>query len=282
MEALSGQAERTAATEAAVLVEACVDTVASAVAAERGGARRLELCDDLVEGGTTPSAGMIATVRERVSVPVFVIVRPRGGDFLYDADDVAVMLRDVEAARGNGADGVVIGALTAEGRVDAELTRRLVDAARPLAVTFHRAFDVVRDQHEALDTLLAFGVDRVLTSGGAPTALEGMPRIRRLVAHAGGGIALLAGGRVDASNAARIVAETGVRELHVRGTERVTSAMRYRRAEIVFGKRYEPDEYVRSVTSAQLVAEIVRVAAEGAKDAARGDSSARSESSERR
>lgn len=243
-----------------VLVEACVDTVASAVAAERGGARRLELCDDLVEGGTTPSVGAIATVRERVSIPLFAIIRPRGGDFLYDADDVAVMRRDIEAARAGGADGVVIGALTADGRVDTELTRRLVDVARPLAVTFHRAFDVVRDQVEALDALLALGVDRVLTSGGAATALEGVPRLRRLVEHANGGIAILAGGRVDASNAGRIVAETGVRELHVRGTERVASGMRHRRADIVFGKRYEPDEYVRTVTSAELVAEIVRAA----------------------
>ena len=243
-----------------VLVEACVDTVASAIAAERGGARRLELCDDLVEGGTTPSVGAIAIVRGRVSIPIFVIVRPRGGDFLYDADDVAVMLRDIAAARSAGADGVVIGALTTDGRSDTELTRRLLDAARPLAVTFHRAFDVVRDQVEALDALLALGVDRVLTSGGAPTALEGMSRLRRLVEHARDGITILAGGRVDASNASRIVAETGVRELHVRGSERAPSAMRYRRADIAFGKRYEPDEYTRTVTSAELVAEIVRAA----------------------
>lgn len=260
MEALTDRAGRTAATRAAVLVEACVDTVASATAAERGGARRLELCDDLVEGGTTPSAGMIATVRERVGIPVFAIIRPRGGDFLYDPDDVAVMLRDVAAARAHGADGVVIGALTADGRVDAELTRRLIDAARPLAVTFHRAFDVVRDQHEALDALLALGVDRVLTSGGAPTAVDGIPTLRRLVEQAGDALAILAGGRVDATNAARILAETRVRELHVRGTERVASAMRYRRGDIAFGKAYEPDEYARTVTSAARVADIVRAA----------------------
>jgi len=245
---------------ATVLVEACVDTVASAIAAETGGAGRLELCDDLVEGGTTPSIGTISLVRERVTIPLFVIVRPRGGDFLYDADDLTVMRRDIDAARAAGADGVVIGALTADGRVDAELTRRLIESARPMAVTFHRAFDVVRDQDEALDTLLALGVDRVLTSGGAPTAIEGIPRLRQLVARAGDALAILAGGRIDASNAARIVAETGARELHVRGTERVASAMRHRRGDIAFGKRYEPDEYTRAVTSAALVAEIVHAA----------------------
>lgn len=234
-----------------------MDTVASAVAAERGGAHRLELCDDLVEGGTTPSVGMIATVRERVRVPLFVLVRPRGGDFLYDADECSVMRRDIAAARDAGADGVVIGALTRDGRVDRETTRALLEHARPMAVTFHRAFDVTRDLAESLDDLMALGVERVLTSGGAPTAFEGAAMLASLVRQAGDRIAILAGGRIDESNAERIVLASRVRELHIRGTERIESAMRVRRPEIAFGKPYVPDEYVRSVTSADRVAAVI-------------------------
>src|SRR5437868_1613042 len=136
-----------------VLVEACVDSVASAAAAERGGAGRVELCDALHDAGTTPSAGMIAAVKARVGIPVFVIVRPRGGGFVYAADEIDVMRRDVEAARALGADGIVTGALRADGIVDAAATRSLVDAAESLPVTFHRAFDLVADRAVALETL---------------------------------------------------------------------------------------------------------------------------------
>src|SRR5438876_11441352 len=134
-----------------MLVEACVDSVTGALAAAAGGAGRLELCTGLVEGGLTPSTGLVAAVRERVAAPVHVLIRPRGGDFLYDADDITVMLRDVAGAKRLGVAGVVLGALTEDGRVDAERTRVLVEAARPMAVTFHRAFDLARDPAEALD-----------------------------------------------------------------------------------------------------------------------------------
>lgn len=243
---------------AAVLVEACVDTVGSAVAAEVGGAGRVELCAELGEGGTTPGPGTIALARERVRIPLFVLVRPRAGDFLYDADEVEAMRRDVVFARGVGADGVVVGALTADGRVDAGVTRALVDAARPLAVTFHRAFDVARDQDEALDALLALGVDRVLTSGGAPSALAGAPRLAELVRRAGDRLAVLAGGGVRAEHAAALVAAAGVREVHVRGTVPAESAMRYRRPDVTFRRPPPAGEYARAVTSAAEVARVVR------------------------
>src|SRR5688572_30643774 len=135
-----------------ILVEAAVDSVASAVAAERGGARRLELCDNLGDGGTTPSAGMISAVKAAVRIPVFVIIRPRGGGFVYTDVEVGVMRLDVEAARMLGADGVVVGALTREARIHVEQLRVLRDAAAGMSVTFHRAFDVVRDQESALET----------------------------------------------------------------------------------------------------------------------------------
>jgi len=249
---------------AAVLVEACVDTVGSALAAQAGGAGRVELCANLVEGGTTPSLGAIALARERLGVPLFVIIRPRGGDFLYDADEVDVMRRDVGLARQLGADGVVLGALTPDGRVADVVTRALVDAARPMQATFHRAFDAARDPAEALDALLALGVDRVLTSGGAASALEGAAALAALVRRAGGRLAVLAGGGVTAANVGRVVAASGVREVHVRGAARVESAMRHRRAEVAVGKPYTPDDYARVVTSAEQIRQVVAACARGA------------------
>ncbi|MDF1503292.1 copper homeostasis protein CutC [Roseisolibacter sp. H3M3-2] len=240
-----------------ILVEACVDTVASAAAAEAGGAGRVELCANLVEGGTTPSAGTIATARERLRIPLFVIVRPRGGDFLHDAEELAVMRRDVAEARRLGADGVVVGALTPAGRVDAGAVRALLDAARALAVTFHRAFDAARHADEALDALVALGIDRVLTSGGAPTAPEGAAALGALVRRAAGRLTVLAGGGLTAANVGAVVAASGVREVHVRGAERVGSGMRYRRAGVGVSKPYVPDEFSRVVTDAARIAEVV-------------------------
>lgn len=201
-----------------VLVEACVDSVRSSLAAERGGARRLELCDALFDGGTTPSVGMIAACRDRVSIPLFIIIRPRGGGFVYDETEVDVMRRDIVAARALGVDGVVIGALRPDGTVHAEQTRALVDVAGDLSVTFHRAFDFTPDLAAALEVLIASGVRRVLSSGGAPTAREGIPRLTSLVRLAEGRAVIMAGGGVREENVRGIVDATGVREVHVRLT----------------------------------------------------------------
>jgi len=207
-----------------VLVEACVETVDGARTAEAAGAGRIELCAGLIEGGTTPSAGAIAHARERIAIPLFVIVRPRGGDFVYSDDDLAVMRRDIASAASAGADGVVIGVLTCAGQVDGAIVRELVDLARPMHVTFHRAFDLTRDFADSLETLVDAGVDRVLTSGGAPTAAEGMATLASLVRQAGDRIVVMAGGGITESSAARIVRETGVHEIHLRG-ERTASVM---------------------------------------------------------
>lgn len=241
-----------------MLLEVCIDSPHDALAAERAGAGRVELCADLVRGGTTPSAGTIAVVRERVSIPVVVLVRPRAGDFRHDADERQVIARDVATAKALGADGVAIGALTTDGRVDAEAMRRWIDLARPMQVTFHRAFDLARDADEALDALLALGVDRLLTSGQAPTALEGAPTIARLVRRAGEALAVMAGGRVTADVAQEIVRATGVRELHARPTMPVASDMTFRRDGVPFGKPYAPDEYAWSAVSEAGVRDIVR------------------------
>src|SRR5688572_5300478 len=171
-----------------VLVEACVDAVASALAAERGGAGRLELCDNLFDGGTTPSAGMISAVKAAAHIPVFVIVRPRGGSFVYTSEELAVMRLDIEAARMLGADGIVLGALTLDGRVERVALEPLIAAAGALPVTFHRAFDLAQNQDEALEELMRLRVGRVLTSGGAATALEGVERLSALNRRAAGQI----------------------------------------------------------------------------------------------
>lgn len=242
-----------------MLIEACVDSVASALAAEAGGAGRVELCDNLVEGGTTPSVGAIAVACARLGIPVHVIIRPRGGDFLYAPVEIDTMLRDVAAVRDAGAAGVVIGALRPDGTVDETVTRRLIAEARPLSVTFHRAFDLARDAHDALDVLVGLGVDRVLTSGQAPSAPEGAPLIADLVRRADGRIGLLPGGGIRPENAAPLVQATGVTEVHVRAVESMDSGMTWRRTGIPMGRRYEPDEYRTEVTTKGSIAAFVAV-----------------------
>jgi copper homeostasis protein len=241
-----------------ILIEACVDAIDAALEAERGGSGRLELCGELLQGGVTPSAGLIGAVRERVKIPLFVLIRPRTGDFLYSADERDVMLRDIAMAKSLGADGMVIGALTANGDVDADTIRKLIDAARPMQVTFHRAFDFARDQGAAMNDLLALGVDRVLTSGGATNAMEGAASLKRLVARADGAMTILAGGSITASNVADVVRLSGVHEVHLRAAVRVESAMKHRRRGVTLARPQAPDDYERVVASADEVSRVVR------------------------
>lgn len=245
-----------------VLVEACVDSVVSAVAAERGGASRLELCADLFDGGTTPSAGMIAAVKAAVRIPVFVIVRPRGGGFVYTDEEMGVMRLDIEAARMLGADGVVVGALTADATVDVGRLRALLDAAGGLPVTFHRAFDLARDQDAALETLIRERVTRVLTSGGAATAIDGAQSIGALVRRAGGQIEVMAGGGVREDTVHELVERTKVREVHVRGTRLVKTPMHQSPNGIRLRKSLPEDESAWEETSERRIKEIVRLANE--------------------
>jgi copper homeostasis protein len=197
------------------MIEVCVGDVESAIAAEVGGADRIELCDNLAVGGTTPSAGTIAEVCRWLSIPVHVLIRPRGGDFVYSERELAVMQHDIEAARSLGAAGVVFGVLTADGTVDCNLTMALIEGARPLGVTFHRAIDQIREPLEAVDTLVGLGVARVLTSGGCATALEGASMIARLIEHARDRITVVAGGRIGSDNLEAIVRLTQVSEVHI-------------------------------------------------------------------
>ena len=240
-----------------ILVEACVDSVQGAIAAERAGARRLELCANLVEGGTTPSAGMMSAVHRCVGIPVFAIVRPRGGDFLYDAADIEVMLRDIEFAKSCDIHGIVSGALNPNGTIDEDGTSALLEAAHPLPFTFHRAFDVTRDLDESLDALQALGAHRVLTSGGAPTAPEGVEMIARLVRRGGDRIVVMAGGGVRHGNAAQVVKGTKVKEVHLRGSRRLEGRMAYRAPHVHIGRAFVPDEYAWDVTDGAEIGAVV-------------------------
>lgn len=240
-----------------VLVEACVDAIDAAMEAEWGGADRIELCGELLQGGVTPSHGLIEAVWDQISIPLFVLIRPRTGDFLYTSDELDVMERDIRVARSLHVDGIVAGALTTDGDVDVGAMRCIMEAARPMEVTFHRAFDFARDQDAALDALLELEVDRVLTSGGAPTALQGAENLARLNLRAGSDLAVMAGGGITASNVAEVVRRSGVREVHLRGAERVESAMRHRRRDNLLARRPPLADDERVVTRQALVREVI-------------------------
>lgn len=236
-----------------------MDSADAAIAAERAGAGRVELCGDLVEGGTTPSAGAIAVARERLAIPIFVMVRPRGGDFLYSPAERETMMRDIAIARGLGAHGIVLGALAADGTVDIDATRAFVEAVRPLPVTFHRAFDLTRDLAGSLDALVDCGVARVLTSGGARRAADGIEMLGELADRAGDRLVVMAGGGIDARAAAEILARTAVRELHVGGSRLVESAMVFRRSDISFARALLPDEYTLAVSDEARLGAVIEV-----------------------
>lgn len=230
----------------AVLVEVCVDSVSSALAAEQGGAERVELCSGLIEGGITPSAGLIEMTRAAVSVNLHVMIRPRGGDFCYDSDEFEIMRRDLALAKRLGANGVVFGILDVEGNIDVTRTRELVDLARPMTITFHRAFDMAVDLSQALDEVCATGADRLLTSGGEPTSLLGQEEIRKLVEQCRGRIIIVAGGGIKPENARSLVEHTGVSEIHVGLRSALPSPMLHRNPRVSMGSA-DGREYQRFV-----------------------------------
>lgn len=237
-------------------VEISVDSVEAARAAEQGGAHRIELCSALAEGGITPSLGLLRAVRNACTLPIFVIIRPRGGDFLYSPEEFGVMRDDIGVAAEAGADGVVLGILTAAGTVDVARTRELVQLARPMQVTFHRAFDMVRDLDEALADTLQTGVDRILTSAAHPSAVRGKDALRRLALAAGQQITLLAGGGVRPDNIAELAQATGITEFHSSLRRVVGSSMQFRTAGVQLGSQ-GADEYARTTVLAEDVQALV-------------------------
>jgi copper homeostasis protein len=211
----------------APLLEIAANSVTSALAAQDGGADRVELCGALELGGLTPSNAMIALARERLRIPIYVLIRPRAGDFFYDELELETMRRDIETCRALGCAGVVIGALDADGNVDVARCRTLIAAAGRLGVTFHRAFDVARDQQQALEDSVALGCERILTSGACASAKAGADRIRQLVAQAGKRITIMAGAGIDAGNVAALRAATGAQEFHASAKRLLPSGMRH-------------------------------------------------------
>jgi len=197
-------------------VEAAVDTFGDAVAAEAEGCSRIELCGPLHDGGTTPSAGLIERCCSRLRVQVHVLIRPRNGSFVYDRDEVAIMLKDIAVAKDLGADGVVTGALTSRNEIDTDAMMDLISAARPMRIGFHRAFDSLNDQRNGLDQLVSLGVDHVLTSGGQRTAADGADVLSSLVKQAGDRITIVAGGSIAPDNVRDLIARTGVTIVHGR------------------------------------------------------------------
>ncbi len=196
------------------LLEICVDSVESAIAAQEGGADRVELCANLGDGGTTPSAGLIATARRHLRIGLHILIRPRGGDFCYSAVEFKSMKSDVAFAKNLGADGVVFGILKPDRTVDVERMRALVNLARPMSLTFHRAFDVADEPFRALEDIIALGVDRLLTSGQAETAKAGLPLIAQLAQKAAGRIRIMPGGGINAQNLHQFISTAGVSEIH--------------------------------------------------------------------
>ncbi|TKC49126.1 hypothetical protein EI555_021600 [Monodon monoceros] len=223
------------------LMEVCVDSVESAVNAERGGADRIELCSGLVEGGTTPSMGVLQVVKQYVQIPVFVMIRPRGGDFLYSDREVEVMKADIRLAKLYGADGLVFGALTEDGHIDKELCMSLI------------AFDMVHDPMAALETLLTLGFERVLTSGCDISALEGLPLIKRLIDQAKGRIVVMPGGGITDRNLQRILEGSGATEFHCSARLARDSGMKFRNSSVAMGASLSRSEYSLKVTDVTLL-----------------------------
>jgi copper homeostasis protein len=216
-------------------LELCIDSVESAIAAERGGAKRVELCSDLLEGGITPGAGLIASVRRRIAIGLYVMIRPRGGDFYYTDVEFEVMREEIAHARRLGADGVVLGLLDRQGRVDAARTRKLVELAAPLPVTFHRAIDMTPDLPAAFEDVLSTGATRILTSGGAPSATQGIIEIARMVGASSGRIAIMPGGGITPENIAVIAKATGASEFHSSARTAFRSPVRFRKPGMAMG-----------------------------------------------
>ena len=237
-------------------LEVIADSVESSIAAVQGGADRIELCSGLLEGGITPSYGLIEQVRKVVSIELYVMIRPRGGDFLYSGEELDVMKKDIQMAKNLKADGVVLGVLDEEGNIPGKLIADLVKKARPLKVTFHRAFDYAKNPVESLEVLCAVQVDRILTSGQRNSAFEGRELIKELVDRAGQRIIIMPGGGILESHIGMLMKETGASECHISAKSIVESKMNYKSPTLSIGRDPQRDEYRRYSTDQSIVQKI--------------------------
>lgn len=235
-------------------IEICTNSVASCIEAQKGGAYRVELCAAIPEGGTTPSYGDIVLARELLSIKLHVIIRPRGGDFLYSDLEQKIMLKDIQMCRQLGVDGIVIGCLTPQGDVDMKRNCELINAAGDMNVTFHRAFDMCRDPFESLENIISLGCERILTSGQQPKAEQGTPLLKKLVEQADNRIIIMPGSGINEENIAKIASETGANEFHLSARSPVESAMQFRNPTVSMGgTNITINEYEQLITDAEKV-----------------------------
>jgi len=240
-----------------ILVEVCANSVESAIAGQKGGADRIELCANLLEGGTTPSFAAIETARERLSIKLNVIIRPRGSDFLYNELEYSMMKRDIKICKNTGVDGVVIGILDKFGNIDKKRTEELVSIARPMSVTFHRAFDMSNDPYKALSDLIELGVDRILTSGQRVSVADGLELLASLVKKAGDSVIIMPGCGITSENIVHIAKTAGAKEYHMTGNRSVQSLMEYKNPFVTMGDMDTISEYSYEVTDEEEIRRIV-------------------------
>ena len=238
-------------------LEICVDSAISALNAQSAGADRIELCDNLGEGGTTPGYGMIISARNNLSIGIHVLIRPRGGDFLYSDTEYDIMRRDIELCGENGIDGIVTGILLPDGTIDVERTARLIEFAYPMTATFHRAFDMCADPVRGLEDVIATGASRLLTSGQQNKALDAVELIRQLVIQAGERLIVMPGGGIDETNAAQIITATKAKELHLTGRMEIDSEMIFRRQSISMGSLPGNPEFKRKIADPEKIKKII-------------------------
>ena len=236
-----------------MIIEIVVYNFESAVNAALGGANRVELCDNPGEGGTTPSLGMIEQVRKKINIDLFVMIRPRGGDFLYSKEEYEIMKRDVMVAKKAGADGVVFGILNSGGRIDTERCKELIQVAKPLGVTCHRAFDMTKDLSLSLEECITCGFDRILTSGGKLKAIDGVDAIKQLTVQADNRIGIMPGSGINESNVLEIISKTNASQIHFSASTKRKSEMSFQNSNIAgMGSNVENEYYLRTVDPSQI------------------------------
>lgn len=241
-----------------VNMEVCANSLESAFAAQKGGAIRVELCDNLPEGGTTPSYAQIALAKQMLSIKVYPIIRPRGGDFLYTDLEFGLMKLDIKTCKALNCDGVVFGILKSDGSIDIERCAELIELAHPMPVTFHRAFDMSNDLEKALEAIISLGCERILTSGGAPSAIKGATMIARLIKQAAGRIIIMPGAGVNTENVSELIKTTGATEFHASAKHAVKSDMIFRNPHLTMGNI--ADEFSYDLTDAKTVKMLIELA----------------------
>ena len=238
-------------------LEICVDNIESAIAAQNAGADRIELCNNLPEGGTTPGSGTICSARNNLTIGLHVIIRPRGGDFLYSDPDYDIMRREIDICGECGVNGIVLGILESGGAIDVERTAKLIELARPMSATFHRAFDMCNDPFKSLEDVIACGADRLLTSGQKNKAEEGIDLINLLIVQADNRIIIMPGSGINQSNIENIAKLTGAKEFHLTGLKPIESEMIFKRQNISMGGSSDIPEFSRKVVDPEIIRSII-------------------------